>query len=263
MANDVDLHPEADIGNHDRVDVIVGDVLFIGNHADADFLSDGGDHTFLTANLHDGFDFHVFALQRRFKGTASQRARLAPDHLLPGQIRQTHPPTLAPLVRFGDDDDGLRVAVLECQELGVVFMPADDPDVQSIVNDALENLPRIPEVNGNFDARILVVKNGENLGRLVRADGADFQVSGLEIVDRLEKFHGILLIADDPVRDGQQGSAGFRQLHAAAVAPEQFHAIGRFQVTDLAGQGRLTDTQHLCCRRETAFAGDGVEGTHL
>ena len=77
-------------------------------------------------------------------------------------------------MRFGDNDDGLRVAVLKRQQLGVIFMPANDPDVRFIFHDVIENLPRIPEDDGNFDDRILVVKNGEDFGRLVRTDGADF-----------------------------------------------------------------------------------------
>ncbi len=64
MGRRIDIH----VRYFDRMQVRVGNVFYIGDHADADAPGRRQSHGFADADGHDRFDGHAGPADRRFKG---------------------------------------------------------------------------------------------------------------------------------------------------------------------------------------------------
>ena len=185
------------------------------------------------------------------------------DHTLPPQVFE-HDRLAIGQAMLPVREDEHRVAPIGDRDEAVVRIDMrQHRHLGFVIDERALHVERVADRNAELDARIASAEGGQHFGDVIGADRADAQVADPQPLRIVEELARLLLLVEEPRRDGEEIAPGARHLAAPVAAVEQLDVELPLQGGDLRRQRRLADIQTLGARHEAAAARDGVKRAEL
>src|SRR5580698_3706640 len=188
---------------------------------------------------------------------------LAQDKRLIRKLTQRYGFPIEPRVIAVDEHDDAVRSVRNHDDARIIPDICKDGDLGFEVDDVAKGAFRVSKQRGNLHVRMLAFESGKYLGRMKRPHRRKPQMAFRRQAVACQQLVGLIAEFHDAACNLEQGRAGRRQFDPPRSADQELDAIGRLEIPDLNGQGRLANIQDARGRGKAAMLGNRMESPKL